>query len=100
MKPIIQGFTMDAICKIAFGMKTNCHKGQNQDIFKLALDHMAGLQPSSVVHDFFFQLFFHVPEIMPSAFWSEPAQKMAKLSKDVMNLRDEQNIQIGDFIDR
>ena len=95
MKPILQGFTMDAICKVAFSMATNCHKGEDQEIMKLAIDSLSGFIPKSYVEDFFFLLFFHLPELMPGGFWPESALKLSKISKDVMAQRDQNNIHIG-----
>ena len=38
MKPVIQGFTLDSIAKVAFGLETNCHRGENQEFAKTSFD--------------------------------------------------------------
>jgi len=100
IKPILQGFTMDAICKVAFGMQTNFHKDQDQDLYKLGTGAIKAFTPKSYLDDFFFLIFFHFPELVPGGFWNEDALKLSKITRELMATRDEKNIQMGDFIDR
>ena len=38
MKPLLQGFTLDAISRVAFGMNTNVHRGEDQEFAKTAYE--------------------------------------------------------------
>ena len=38
MKPLLQGFTLDAISRVAFGMNTNVHRGGDQEFAKTAYE--------------------------------------------------------------
>ena len=98
IKPILQGFTMDAICKVAFGMQTNFHNDQDQDLYKLGTGAIKAFTPKSYLDDFFFLIFFHFPELVPGGFWNEDALKLSKITRELMATRDEKNIQMGDFI--
>ena len=99
IKPFLQGFSLDAINKVAFGIDTKCYKGENEDMILWTQKLMEGFAPTSKVEDFFFQVFFHLPELTPGGFWNEYALKFAKLTKDVCDERDAKNIHIGDFCD-
>ena len=99
VKPILQGFSMDAILKTAFGLQTKCHKGENADLMALTQQLLTGFAPTGYIEDFFFQFFFHFPELAPGGFWNEAALKFAKMTKDVCKERDAQNLHVGDFID-
>ena len=35
-KSIMQGFSLDCITKVAFGMETNCHLGEDKALFELS----------------------------------------------------------------
>ena len=99
IKPLLQGFALDAINKVAFGIDTKCFKGENEDLILCTQKLLEGFAPSSLVEDFFFQLFFHFPELTPGGFWNEYAMRFAKITKQVCDERDAKNIHIGDFVD-
>ena len=101
MKPLIQGFTMDAICRVAFGMSTNVHKGEDQEFAKTTMEIIQSFTGDSVINVAFFQFLMMFPEITAKlGFWPESATKIRKMAHDIMVERDQKNITTGDFIDR
>ena len=101
-RPIMQGFTLDSITKVAFGIDTNCRLGEDVDFLKMV---QSIVEDSVVIKSYpiaiMWTVLFHFPEILKHAgFWPEAAMKIKKMTKDVMDERDEKNIKVGDFVDR
>ena len=100
-KPIMQGFSLDSITKVAFGMETNCHLGEDKELFELSKGIFADLSIKTYPMNFLWNFFFHFPEVVKYiGFWPESAVKIRTMTKDIMNERDEKNVQVGDFVDR
>ena len=101
MKPIVQGFALDSIAKVAFGLETKVHKGENKDFAVSAFAAFDGFMTETWTKMIFYHLMQHFPFILGAVgFWPEEAIKLKKLTHDVINERDAKNIYIGDFIDR
>ena len=101
MKPLIQGFTLDAISRVAFGMNTKVHRGQDQEFAQLVYKVMTGFSADTLFTTFFFHVIFLFPSILERlGFWSEDAGKIRKMTRDIMIERDQKNVSIGDFVDR
>ena len=102
MKPVIQGFTLDSIAKVAFGLETNCHRGENQEFAKTSFDVLNQF----ILTDNFplvvmFNFFQHLPEVTRRlGFWPESAFKIRKMTHDLIEDRMAKNIEVGDFVDR
>ena len=100
-KPIIQGFALDSICKVAFGMETNCHSGEDNDLMELSTGIITELSITSGTMNFLWNFFFHFPELIKHVgFWPQGAMKIREMTKHIMKERDEKDIKIGDFVDR
>jgi len=101
VKPIVQGFALDSISKVAFGMETKCHRGEDPDLFKMSTTIMEELSIKSYPMVFLWNFFFHFPEIIKHiGFWPESAVKIKTMTKDIMDEREKKDIQVGDFVDR
>jgi len=101
MKPTLQGFALDSISRVAFGMNTTCRRGNDKEFSDNASAIMDQVIPKNAIISFFIHLFFLFPGIakyMP--LWSESAQKIAKMAKEIMVQREKNNIHTGDFVDR
>ena len=101
-RPIMQGFTLDSISKVAFGINTNCRLGEDEAYLKTAKKL---IEDTVVVQSYpmaiLWTVLFHFPELLNKAgIWPEAAIKIRKMTKDVMKERDERNIRVGDFVDR
>ena len=100
-KPIVQGFSLDAISKVAFGMETRCHQGEDQELYQMSSSIIKEFSINSWPMAFLWNFFFHFPEVLKSiGFWPESAVKIRKMTKAIMDERDEKNIKIADFVDR
>ena len=101
MKPLLQGFTLDAISRVAFGMNTNVIRGEDQEFAKTAYDVFGSFTGDNVFNVIFFQIIFLFPSIIEKlGFWPESGMKIARMAQDIMTERDKKNITHGDFIDR
>jgi len=101
MKPLLQGFTLDAISRVAFGMNTNVHRGGDQEFAKTAYEVFGAFTGDNVFNVVMFQLLFMFPSLISMlGFWPESAMKIAKMAQDIMTERDQKNVTNGDFIDR
>merc|ERR1719414_2517844 len=101
VKPIIQGFTLDAISKCAFGLETTCYKGENNDFAKLAHNVIESFRADRWIGTIFFNLFSHFPFIIKyTGIWQESAYKIRKITHDIIEERVKNNVEMGDFIDR
>ena len=101
MKPLLQGFTLDAISRVAFGMNTNVHRGEDQEFAKTAYEVFGSFTGDSLFNVIMFQLLFLFPKLIEKlGFWPESAMKIAKMAQDIMTERDQKNVTNGDFIDR
>ena len=100
-KSIMQGFSLDCITKVAFGMETNCHLGEDKALFELSKGILKDFFIKTYPMAFLWNFFFLFPEVVKHiGFWPEAAVKIRKMTKDIMNERDEKNVQVGDFVDR
>ena len=63
-KPIIQGFVLDSICKVAFGMETKCHSGEDTGLLKLVTGMMTDFSITSPAMNFLWNFLFHFPELI------------------------------------
>ena len=101
MKPILQGFALDSISRVAFGMNTTCRRGNDKEFSEVAYDVFDQFIPKNAFLSFMFHLFFLFPGVakyMP--FWPESALKIKKMAHDIMVQREEKDINAGDFVDR
>ena len=101
LKPIVQGFALDSISRVAFGMNTKCRRGNDEEFSAIAFDVFDQFIPRNAFINFMFNLFFMFPGIakyMPV--WPESALKIAKMGKEIMVEREKNNIHTGDFVDR
>ena len=100
-KSIMQGFSLDVITKVAFGMETNCHLGEDRALFELSKGILDDFLIKTYPMAFLWNFFFHFPELIKHiGFWPESAVQIRKMTKDIINERDEKNVQVGDFVDR
>ena len=100
-KPIVQGFTLDSISKVAFGLETKTYRGENQEFAKIAKDVFDQFTTDSWAKTMFINLFNLFPEVFARlGFWPESAVKIRKMTEDVISERDSKNITVGDFVDR
>ena len=100
-KSIMQGFSLDCITKVAFGMETNCHLGEDKALFELSKGILNDFFIKTYPMAFLWNFFFHFPELIKHVgFWPEGAVQIRKMTKDIIKERDEKNIQVGDFVDR
>ena len=101
-KPITGGFTLDTVGHVAFGIKSNCHKGEDKEFMKSAADIFQTLDLNSwvnLVATWFFNLF--PGSITYLGIWPESAQKLRKMTHEVIDHRNQNNTpEVGDFIDR
>ena len=101
LKPMMQYFSIDVICKVAFGMETKCCLEADLKMYKLF---------TSIIEDFKFDTYpkatiwailWHFPELLSKlGFWPASMLKIKTMTKDIMTEREQQNIKIGDFVDR
>jgi len=100
-KPIMQGFALDSISKVAFGMETKCRLGEDPEFFKTTQEMISGVNLQSWPMVIIFNILFHFPELIKHVgFWPEAAVKIRKMTKDIIDERDKKDIKIGDFVDR
>ena len=101
LKPTLQGFTLDSITRVGFGMNTKCRRGEDQEFSTIAFDIFDQFIPKNAIMTSFFHLFMLFPGIAKYIpLWSESAQKIAKMGKDIMIEREKNDIHTGDFVDR
>ena len=101
MKPILQGFTLDSISRVAFGMTTNVRRGQDKEFADIAFDVFDQFIPKNVFMTGMFHLLFLFPGIATLfPVWPESAQKIRKMAHDIMVEREAKDINAGDFVDR
>ena len=101
LKPLLQGFTLDAISRVAFGMDTKVHRGQDQKFAQLVYKIIEGFSADTLFTTIFFHAIFLFPSILETlGFWSQDAAQIRTMARDIMRERDQKNITMGDFIDR
>ena len=101
LKPLLQGFTLDAISRVAFGMNTQVHRGQDQKFAQLVYKIIEGFSADTLSITIFFHVIFLFPSILEKlGFWSQDAAQIRKMAHDIMKERDQKNVTMGDFIDR
>ena len=100
LKSILQGFTLDSIARVAFGLETKAYKGENADFSKMAFDVFEDFKTEGWTNTIFFNIIAQFPELTKNiSIWPESAIKIRTMTRDIMNTRDEKNIKIGDFVD-
>ena len=99
MKPFILGFSLDTICKTAFGLDTSCYKGENNEFSKLCRDAVDDFEIHSFIGAFFWNLVTHFPKL-PWPIWPEPALKVGKITHDLVEERIKKKVEGALFIDR
>ena len=68
----MQGFALDSISKVAFGMETKCHRGEDMELFNLSTSIIANFSLKTYPMMFFWNVLFHFPEILKYiGFWPE-----------------------------
>ena len=101
LKPIIQGFTLDSISKVGFGIDTNVRRGEDSEFSKIAYDVFQTFSADKWINVIFFLVFTHFPEMLAYMnVWPESASKIRQMTHDLIVDRENKNINIGDFIDR
>ena len=101
LKPLVQGFALDSISKVAFGMETNCHRYEDKEFFDIARQVFEQFTTHTWTNTFLFNFLMLFPELLKKmGFWPEAAIKIRNMTKDIMQQRDEKNISVGDFVDR
>ena len=101
LKPILQGFALDSITRVAFGMHTNCKRGKDKEFSDIAYDVIDQILPRNAFMSTMFHIFFLFPgSVKYLPLWPESAMKIAKMAKDIMTEREKQDVQTGDFVDR
>lgn len=99
--PIIQGFNLDSMAKVNYGIETKCYKGENEELLEKARDVTKEFAMDSLVPQLFFLIMSHFPFLFSQlGFWPESALFFGKLAKDITEERDKKNVQFGDYIDR
>ena len=89
------------VLKVAFGLDTNVHKGQDMEFFNIAKDVFESFKCDNWTNTFFFNLLALFPGLVAKlGIWPESAMKIRKMTQDVMAERDRKNITVGDFVDR
>ena len=89
------------VLKVAFGLDTNVHKGQDMEFFNIAKDVFESFKCDNWTNTFFFNLLALFPGLVAKlGIWPESALKIKKMTQDVMEERDRKNITVGDFVDR
>lgn len=100
-KPIIGGFTIDVISKIAFGMDTKVRRGEDKEYMKTVSAITDRFTSDGMLPSVLIAAFFHLPEVAAKlGFWPKEAIQVQEMAKDIMKQRDANNSQIGDFVDR
>jgi len=100
-KPIMQGFALDSISKVAFGMETKCRNGEDTELLKLSTSIIQNFAIKTYPIMFLWNFFFHFPGVMKYiGFWPEEAVQIRKMTEGIMIERENNNIHVGDFVDR
>lgn len=101
-KPIIGGFTLDTVGRVAFGLQTNCHRGEDKEFSETAMGVFQALEIKSWGMVMFFQVFAQFPEIIEKiGLWPPAAGKLRTLTHDLIEERNKKNTpDSGDFVDR
>lgn len=100
-KPILGGFTFDAIAKVTFDLEAKTIYGENKHFLERLQLAMKDFMMDTFAVQFAFTLFSYFPALMEKAgFWPEAFVYFGKLARGVMDERDKQNIRVGDFLDR
>jgi len=101
LKPILQGFALDSISRVAFGMNTNCRRGNDQEFSSIAFDVFDQFVPRNAFMSSMFHLIWLFPGMLKYfPLWPESALKIAKMAKGIMTEREKKDIHTGDFVDR
>jgi cytochrome P450 family 3 subfamily A len=101
LKPMMQYFSIDVICKVAFGMDTKCRLEADPEMFKLFTGIVEDFKFDTYPKATIWAILSHFPELLSKlGFWPASMLKIKTMTKDIMKEREEQNIKIGDFVDR
>ena len=101
VKPFISGFSLDTICKTAFGLDTSCYKGENNEFTKLCQSAVDEFEIGSFIDSFFVNLIAHFPNLLKYIpFWPKSALKIGQITHDLIEERMKKNVEMSDFIGR
>ena len=101
LKPIIAGFTLDSIARVAFGLETKTRREEDQEFLSLATKVVGTFMSDHWSMSLIINIFNHFPEVFKHmGFWPEEAKKILKMTTDIIAERDNKNITVGDFVDR
>ena len=101
LKPMMQYFSIDVICKVAFGLDTKCRTEEDPDMHKLFTSIMEDFKFDTYPKATIWAILSHFPELLSKlGFWPASMLKMRTMTKDIMTEREQKNIKIGDFVDR
>ena len=101
VKPILQGFTLDTIAKVGFGIEISSYKGEDSEFMKNAQAVFEGIKIGSFGMAMFWNIFEHLP-IMTKwlPIWPPEAFKLRDITHNAIEARIKNNVDYGDFIDR
>ena len=101
LKPIIRGFTVDSICRVAFGLQTQTYLGLDQDLMKSAESTTTAFTTYTWTSAFWYNVMGHFPFLAAfTGFFDGESVKLRTMTNDIMRERDLKNVQVGDFVDR
>ncbi len=100
-KPIVAGFTLDSISRVAFGIQTKTRRGEDQEFVRMTQSIVETLANGHWSMSLLIHMFNLFPEVFRHlGFWPEASKKILKMTEDVITERDSKNIAVGDFVDR
>ena len=101
VKPVVQGFALDTISKVGFGIDTNAYKGEDSEFMKNA----QAVFDTFSARTFGMAMFWNIVEHFPIIFswlpmWPPEAFKIKDMTHNAIEARIKNNVDYGDFIDR
>ena len=101
IKPVVQGFALDTISKIGFGIDTNAYKGEDSQFLKSAEAVFNSFRANSLGMSMFWNIVDHFPIIFNYIpLWPPEAFKIVHMTRDAIEARIKSGVDYGDFIDR
>ena len=101
LKPIIRGFTVDSISRVAFGMHTKTYLGQDKDFMRSAESTTTAFTTYTWTSAFWYNVMGHLPFLAAfTGFFDDESVKLRTMTNDIMKERDLKNLHVGDFVDR
>ena len=101
VKPILQGYTLDTIAKVGFGIDISSYKGENSEFMKNAQAVFEGIKIGSFGMAMFWNIFEHFPIISKwLPLWPPEGFKLRDITHNAIEARIKNNVEYGDFIDR